>query len=829
MNPARARGASRRALGLALTAVLSLAGATAAFAQGGGQAAPAAGSPGVLAGVDPMAPQTAASSSGQPAGAPTAAPAAVTPAQATATSLAAAQQTLTQLQAQAQTASGDARLAALGAQAASVEAAAQAAASARSGDIAALDRALQRYGPRGRAAATAGERRQRASLLARRAVATAQLGQARSVAAAASNTFNLIAERRRTAFSARVLARTASPISPGFWTSLANAGGGDLARLQALALEAERTASEAPEPKGILSAGAGLLIALVLLFPARWGVDVVGRRIARRAGGQGGLTRTGRALWVAGADTLLPGLAAIALRLGAEWGGLLSDRADGLFDAAVVAVTWGAAILALGRALATDAEADARLLSLPEHAAARVRFSLWAVAVVTGAGFLLTRLNYVVGASVAATIAANCAVAVAYAAAASLILVSLSGGKPSTDAGSAADEDRSPVWTLVSLVLTVAIAATLAAIIGGYTTLAALIAGQIFWLSVVAASAYLLLRFVDDLCGALFSADGWAARALHGLFGLRRPAIAQAGVLLSAGMQILVLLAAFSLALTPFGQSGELLLGDIGRLAEPFHIGSAVISPAAIATGVGSLAIGLALAHVVRGWVVRRYLPVTPWDAGVRNSVSTGVGYLGVGVALLCALAAMGLGFQQIALIAGALSVGIGFGLQQVVQNFASGVILLVERPVKVGDWIKVDDIEGDVRRIRVRATEIRTFDQSTLIVPNSDLITKAVQNKTLGEPRSRITLQLSIANPSDARKAADLLLATARAKATILKDPAPAVYIDSVAAGGAVNFNGYFYVGDPRDAYRTRSELYFEILEAFEKNGVAFVAAPAS
>ena len=119
----------------------------------------------------------------------------------------------------------------------------------------------------------------------------------------------------------------------------------------------------------------------------------------------------------------------------------------------------------------------------------------------------------------------------------------------------------------------------------------------------------------------------------------------------------------------------------------------------------------------------------------MRNSVTTGVGYLGVCVAVLCALAASGLGFNQIALVASALSVGIGFGLQQVVQNFVSGVILLVERPVKVGDWVSVGGVEGDIRRIRVRATEIETSDRTTVIVPNSDLITKSVQNKTLGEP----------------------------------------------------------------------------------------------
>ena len=149
------------------------------------------------------------------------------------------------------------------------------------------------------------------------------------------------------------------------------------------------------------------------------------------------------------------------------------------------------------------------------------------------------------------------------------------------------------------------------------------------------------------------------------------------------------------------------------------------------------------------------------------------------------ALAAMGLGFRQIALIASALSVGIGFGLQQVVQNFVSGLILLIERPVKVGDWVNVGGVEGDIRRIRVRATEIQTFDRTTVIVPNSDLITKQVQNKTLGDPRGRIQLEVSIANPGDATRATDLILSVADGLSEILKEPKPAVYIDSLAGGG--------------------------------------------
>ena len=118
-----------------------------------------------------------------------------------------------------------------------------------------------------------------------------------------------------------------------------------------------------------------------------------------------------------------------------------------------------------------------------------------------------------------------------------------------------------------------------------------------------------------------------------------------------------------------------------------------------------TFALGMALVHMAQRWLERRYLPATGWDSGLRNSVSTGVGYLGVAIVLVCALTATGVGFSQIALVASALSVGIGFGLQQIVQNFVSGVIILIERPIKVGDWVNVGGVEGDIRRIRVRDT----------------------------------------------------------------------------------------------------------------------------
>ena len=359
---------------------------------------------------------------------------------------------------------------------------------------------------------------------------------------------------------------------------------------------------------------------------------------------------------------------------------------------------------------------------------------------------------------------------------------------------------------------------TIGAVLLGYSTLAALISGQIFWLSLIGSLGYIALRLTDEVFSTLFRPGSRSVVALNRIFGLRPSSIVQFGLLVSAALQVVIILAAVTLALTPFGQSGELFVAHVRRLGAAVHIGKATISPLAVAAGVATFWVGLALSQVVRRWVVRRYLPVTGWDAGVRNSVSVGVAYLGMAVALACGLAVTGLGFRQIALIASALSVGIGFGLQQIVQNFVAGVILLIERPVKVGDWINVGGAEGGVLNIRVRATELKALDGSVVIVPNSSLITTNVQNKTPGTAHARIDLKVNVAKPADVARARDLILQLALARPQVLRAPPPEVYIDALAAAGGANLVVWVHVADAAQAARLRSDLYFDVLDAFQK-----------
>lgn len=661
--------------------------------------------------------------------------------------------------------------------------------------------------------------RQRSALLAHQAAAQAQAMQMQALVERAGQIYGQIAERRREGFSGRVLQRAPSPISPVFWTSLANAIGGDFHRLAWTVRSMAQVAERAPEPRGVAGLLVGVLTAIVLVWPARRLLDHLGWNRARRLGLRGA-AQIVAVIWRVMVEVAAPTAGAAAVRLGAQWGGLLAPATDELSAAAVGAIAWAAAVIALGRGLATARDPKHRLLSIDDSEAARARVSLWVVALITAAGFFLQKLSRVAGASIEATIAADCATSIAYAAVAFLVLASFGRSESAPDAGQAVA--RAPAWTLASLVLAVAIVATVGAVLLGYATLAALISGQIFWLSVIAAVTYLALRLVDDVLGALFGEQGRLVAAMRQLFGLSASTVVQAGLLISAALQVLIILVAVLMALTPFGESGQLFVTHLRAFGSDVRVGKATISPVGLAGGLVTFLIGVGLSHVARRWVVRRYLPVTHWDAGVRNSVATGVAYIGAGVALICALAVTGVGVAQIALVASALSVGVGFGLQQIVQNFVAGVILLIERPVKVGDWINVGGVEGDVQALKVRATDIRGLDGSTVIVPNSSLITTNVVNKTLGASRTRIQLQVTVTKPCDIRRARDAILQLAASCGDVLKAPGPEVFVDALTAGGGANLDAWLYIGDPRAAVRVKSELYLSLVDAFEKAGIA-------
>ena len=207
-------------------------------------------------------------------------------------------------------------------------------------------------------------------------------------------------------------------------------------------------------------------------------------------------------------------------------------------------------------------------------------------------------------------------------------------------------------------------------------------------------------------------------------------------------------------------------------------------------------------------------------DIGFRNSFRTLLGYLGLIIAIFAAIGVIGLDLSNLAIIAGALSVGIGFGLQSIVNNFVSGLILLFERPVKVGDWVVTQSGEGVVKQISVRSTEIETFDRASIIVPNSELISSSVTNWTHKNKIGRVVIPVGVAYDSDAKHVREILIKTALAHPRVLKSPEPFVYFREFGAS-SLDLDLRVFIQNVSEGSLVKNDLRFEILDAFRAENI--------
>jgi len=228
----------------------------------------------------------------------------------------------------------------------------------------------------------------------------------------------------------------------------------------------------------------------------------------------------------------------------------------------------------------------------------------------------------------------------------------------------------------------------------------------------------------------------------------------------------------------------------------------------------------LALTRLFQRWLAARARAQTQWDPGLVNSVYTGAGYVGFAVAVLVAVAYAGFDLSSLAIVAGALSVGIGFGLQSIVNNFVSGLVLLIERPIKVGDWIAIRDGQGYVRRISVRATEIETFDRASLVVPNSELVTQTVTNLTLRNQLGRLNIAVRVSYAADPELAQRVLHEVADANTSILRHPAPLVVLDNLG-DQAMEYTLRIYLVDINRSLQVQTEIRTQIVKALRAAGV--------
>ncbi|QHM76137.1 Miniconductance mechanosensitive channel MscM [Mixta theicola] len=431
-------------------------------------------------------------------------------------------------------------------------------------------------------------------------------------------------------------------------------------------------------------------------------------------------------------------------------------------------------------------------------------------------------LNSSVGTSVGTTILANGMTALLVGATALSISFRSSRVRRRLAQQGQTPEAKSTLVGLIQMAITLAGLAILLSLAVGYVTLARFLSYELVWLGIVCGAFYFLSHLVSDGCETLLSVNNPSGKRIQTSLNIDGRHLAQAAALLAAlGKTILLLFAAVAVLNGTFGTSTPI---ELLQKAVEFWGGKGLetlnIVPAHLVNALLCLVIGIYVLRSVRRWLDNEFLPKTTMDTGMRVSLVTLFSNIGYVLVILLTLSTMGVQWNKLAWIVSALSVGIGFGLQEIVKNFISGLILLTERPVKVGDLVSISGIEGDIRRINVRATEIQLSDKSTVIVPNSQLISQNVRNATMGNAQGVVTIMLTFPLDIDPQQVREILLAVYRENERILETPEPSVsFKDLTPQGIVLSVTGN--VATQRQVGSAKSDLLFDILTRLRKEGI--------
>lgn len=480
-------------------------------------------------------------------------------------------------------------------------------------------------------------------------------------------------------------------------------------------------------------------------------------------------------------------------------------------------VCMGVIIYRLMHAILSPDMPNWRLIRVEKRPARVLIWLMTVLAVIVGLDSLAGFISDLLGSPLSVTIIKSLFAAVL----SGIVILMIAQVRPFVDEQGASV--RWPGW-FRAILYVLGIGSILAAF-AGYISLAQFISAQI-----VITGAILTTAYIGLLASRAISEEGGFGKTSLGRWlksrnQLEDTQLDQLGVLFSVIINILLVVMFLPFVLFMWGFKPGDIAAWMRSIANGFQIGTISFSPFAVATGIGVFVVGYALTRYFQGWLDGTVMARGKVDPGVRNSIRTVVGYAGLALAGLIAVSAAGLNLSNLALIAGGLSLGIGFGLQNIVSNFVSGLILLAERPFKVGDWVEASSVAGTVKKISVRATEIETFQRQTIIMPNSLLINGAVGNWTHRNKLGRFEVAVGVVYGSDPRKVHDVLLDIVRNHPMVLKNPEPMVLFTDFAEK-AMTFEARGFLADINNGAAVRNDIRFAIVDAFAREGIELANA---
>ncbi|RWX79375.1 mechanosensitive ion channel family protein [Neorhizobium lilium] len=457
-----------------------------------------------------------------------------------------------------------------------------------------------------------------------------------------------------------------------------------------------------------------------------------------------------------------------------------------------------------------------RLVRITNRGAKLLTVAVLTMAIVNGLGYVLAAVSEALNSPLVLTIVKSLISSVIV----GLLLIAISFIRPSMRQEEDADAYGHAWPRVVAIPLRVLGALLILAVLTGYVGLAAFAATQI-----ILTGAVFVLIYVGFLSGKSISKQGAFKNTIvgrrlaqHNKFN--EVALDQTGLIAGLGIYAFALMFGIPMILITWGFQIADIESWFFRFFTEIRIGNVSISIVGIFAGILLFGFGYLITRWVQKWIDGNVLARSQVDLGVRNSVRTGIGYLGVGLAILVGVSAAGINLSSFALVASALSVGIGFGLQNIVSNFVSGLILLVERPFKVGDHVVTGATEGIVKRISVRATEIETFRKQSIIVPNSDLINSPVGNWTHRNKIGRSEVPVAVSYDADPDQVMKILLELVEQVPEVLRNPEP--HVEFLSFGpSSLNFELRFHLPDMGEGMRIRNELRIAILKRFRQEGI--------